>query len=81
MVLPELQRKGVGADLLAWGLAEADRRHVAMCLEATPDGLALYKKHGFKEVELIDADMREFGWMQPYDRTAAVRVFMIRDAR
>jgi hypothetical protein len=49
-----------------------------MALEATPAGLALYKRFGFQEKEVIAADMKQFGWERPYDPEAAKRVWMIR---
>lgn len=81
MVLPDAQRRGIGAKLLSWGIEEADRLHVPMVLESTPSGFGLYKKNGFKELEVVNKDMREFGWTEPYDEDAAVRIFMMRAAR
>ena len=49
-----------------------------MCLESTPAGLPVYKKAGFKVVEVISREMREFGWTEPCDEEAAQRIFMIR---
>lgn len=79
--MPHAQGKGIGKELLAWGLKEADERHIRMCLESTPAGLALYRAAGFEVAEVIAADMRDFGWTQPYDEKAAERIFMIREAR
>ena len=67
--------------MLQWGVEEADRRGVIMCLEATPAGLAIYKRFGFREVDVIKADMKQFGYQQAYDEEAAKRVWMIREAR
>ena len=79
MTNPEFQRRGAGARLLSWGVEEADRLGVVMALESTPAGLALYKRFGFQEKEIVAADMRQFGWDQPYDPEAAKRVWMIRE--
>ncbi|TKA49673.1 hypothetical protein B0A54_00341 [Friedmanniomyces endolithicus] len=37
------------------------------------------KRFGFREVRTLKADMRQFGWDQPYDEDAAKRVWMVRD--
>ena len=50
-----------------------------MALEATPAGMSLYKRFGFQEKEVIAADMKQFGWHEPYDPEAAKRVWMIRE--
>lgn len=80
-VKPEFQGQGIGAKLVDWGLKEADERHIVTCVESTPNGIALYKKNGFKEVEIVDANMHDFGWTEAYDESELVRVFMIREPR
>lgn len=50
-----------------------------MCLESTPAGRRLYEQLGFREVTVIKANMHEFGWAEPYDESAAARVFMVRE--
>lgn len=52
-----------------------------MCLESTPDGLSLYKRFGFVQRRIIDADMKDFGYNDPYDAKAAVRYWMVREPR
>jgi hypothetical protein len=64
---------------MAWGTEHADTLGVVMALEATPAGLALYKRFGFVEKEVVAADMKEFGWTKPYDPEAAKRVWMVRE--
>nr|OQO16101.1 hypothetical protein B0A51_17067 [Rachicladosporium sp. CCFEE 5018]OQO19395.1 hypothetical protein B0A51_11269 [Rachicladosporium sp. CCFEE 5018] len=80
-VLPEHQGRGAGKKLLTWGVEEADKLHVSMCLESTPAGLALYKQMGFVVREVVAANMHDFGWKEPYDEEAAHRIFMVREAR
>ncbi|KAK6436650.1 hypothetical protein LTR95_007152 [Oleoguttula sp. CCFEE 5521] len=80
-VLPEHQGRGAGKKLLQWGVEEADKLHVCMCLESTPAGLALYKQMGFVVREVVAANMHDFGWTEPYDEEAAHRIFMVREAR
>lgn len=52
-----------------------------MCLESTPVGVALYERFGFQAKRVVKADMKRFGWMEPYDEEAARRVWMVRGAR
>lgn len=66
---------------MAWGCKQADKLGVAMCLESTPAGVSLYRRFGFEERKVIKADMKEFGWLEPYDEEAAIRVWMVRKAR
>ncbi|KAK6442698.1 hypothetical protein LTR95_001057 [Oleoguttula sp. CCFEE 5521] len=80
-VLPEHQGRGAGRQLIQWGVKEADKLHVCMCLESTPAGLALYKSMGFVVREVVAANMHDFGWKEPYDEEAAHRIFMVREAR
>lgn len=76
---PESFGRGAGTRLLSWGVEQADKVGVIMALEATPAGLSLYKRFGFREMDVIKADMKQFGWSQPYDPEAAKRVWMIRE--
>lgn len=81
MTNPDFHRRGAGSQLLKWGIEQADKHGVLMCLEATPAGLSLYKRYGFEEKDVIKADMKQFGWDKPYDEEAAKRVWMIREPR
>ncbi|KAK3343498.1 acyl-CoA N-acyltransferase [Lasiosphaeria hispida] len=47
---PDYQRRGAGRALTAWGIDEARRAGVDTTVFASPMGLELYKKLGFKEV-------------------------------
>ncbi|RMY73871.1 hypothetical protein D0863_03599 [Hortaea werneckii] len=78
---PEQERRGAATQLLRWGCEQADKLGVAMCLESTPTGLKLYERFGFRTGKVIRADMRDFGWTQPYDEEAARRIWMVRDGR
>lgn len=81
VVHPAYQRRGAGSKLLAWGCEEADKHGVRICLESTPAGLNVYPQFGFKEMKVINADMKQFGWQKPYDEEAAKRYWMIREPR
>ncbi|KAI6803780.1 NAD(P)-binding protein [Hortaea werneckii] len=78
---PKHERRGAATQLLRWGCEQADRLGVAMCLESTPTGLKLYERFGFRTGKVIKADMRDFGWTEPYDEEAARRIWMVRDCR
>ncbi|WPH02848.1 Hypothetical protein R9X50_00571600 [Acrodontium crateriforme] len=80
-VEPKFQGRGAGSQLLKWGTEQADARGIHMCLESTPDGLTLYTRFGFVQRRIIDADMKEFGYNDPYSETAAVRYWMVREPR
>lgn len=78
---PKHQHRGIGAQLLDFSVREADSRGVALGLESTPAGIALYKQTGFKETKTIKADMKQFGWDKPYDPEGAKRVWMVREPK
>jgi len=49
-ISPAYQRRGVGGLLMNWGLEKAREERVPVVLEATPNGLGLYLKKGFREI-------------------------------
>ena len=59
--LPMYQRKGIASLLLKWGLDIADDRGLVCYLDASPMGLGLYKKFGWKEVDHVDVDLGRWG--------------------
>ncbi|KAL8926238.1 MAG: hypothetical protein Q9172_001880 [Xanthocarpia lactea] len=61
IVSPQYQRQGLGTMLIREGLANADRDNARTYIEASPMGLGLYKKHGWKEIDDILIDMRPHG--------------------
>lgn len=48
---PDFRRRGVGQQLLDWGIAKADETGLEMFLDATPQGKPLYDVNGFVCVE------------------------------
>lgn len=60
-VLPSYQRRGIGDMLVREGLAFADRDGARTYVEASPMGLPLYLRHGWKEVDENVIDMRRYG--------------------
>ncbi|KAL8813998.1 MAG: hypothetical protein Q9223_006745 [Gallowayella weberi] len=61
VVTPSYQRKGLGTMLVREGLTAADRDNARAYIEASPMGLGLYTKFGWKEVDDIIIDMRPHG--------------------
>ncbi|KAE9378195.1 acyl-CoA N-acyltransferase [Stipitochalara longipes BDJ] len=60
VVSPEYQRRGIGKMLIEDGLKEADRLGLQAVLGASKEGLGLYKKLGFKEVEVMEIRLWEY---------------------
>lgn len=61
VVLPPYQGKGIGTRLLRWGLEQADHLGVKVWIDASPAGLGLYKKLGWKEVSKLQIELKEWG--------------------
>lgn len=49
-VNPLYQRKGVGSLLMQWGCDEIDRNSLESYILASPVGVQLYRRFGFKRV-------------------------------
>lgn len=60
-VSPAYQRKGLGAMLIAEGLANADRDNARTYIEASPAGYELYLRHGWKQVDEVVIDIGKYG--------------------
>jgi len=58
---PSAQRRGAGSALLKWGCAKADALGIETYLEASPMGVPLYERFGFKKVKAIAFDWRDYG--------------------
>lgn len=60
-VHPDCQRRGIGGALLKHGLEEAKKLGMPVWLEASPEGISLYKAHGFEIVEPVAWTLAEHG--------------------
>lgn len=49
-VCPDARGRGVGRELIQWGLDRSDEEAVPTVLEASNAGAILYKKYGFREI-------------------------------
>ncbi|CAF9919151.1 MAG: hypothetical protein ALECFALPRED_000983 [Alectoria fallacina] len=58
---PAYQRRGLGSMLIRPGLDDADRAGAQTYIEASPDGLPLYLKHGWAPVDEMVLDMEKYG--------------------
>lgn len=61
IVSPDHQRRGLGTMLIREGLAAADRDNARTYIEASPKGLGLYIRHGWKIIDTIKMDMTPYG--------------------
>ncbi|KAJ5544040.1 hypothetical protein N7513_003314 [Penicillium frequentans] len=55
-VSPRFQRRGVGKELLQWGIDKADQEHTPIYLEATSFGQPLYESFGFVLIDWMTLD-------------------------
>ncbi|MCJ1359336.1 MAG: hypothetical protein MMC33_009337 [Icmadophila ericetorum] len=60
-VHPHFQRCGVGSMLVEWGVKKADECGLMAYTEASPQGLGLYLKYGFEEVDRHTVDLEPWG--------------------
>lgn len=58
---PEFQRRGLGSLLLSHGLELADREGRRCYIEATPAGWPVYLKLGFRDVGIVEVDLKRYG--------------------
>jgi len=61
VVDPKAQRRGVGSALLREGLREVDRLGLESFIDASPEGLELYKKFDWAEVTEVTVDLAAYG--------------------
>ncbi|KAL9134539.1 MAG: hypothetical protein Q9175_004275 [Cornicularia normoerica] len=58
---PAYQRRGLGSMLIRPGLEDADKAGAQTYIEASPDGMPLYLKHGWEPVDKMVIDMGKHG--------------------
>lgn len=61
MVLPQLQGKGVGSQILEFLLAKADKAGLPVYLTSFPAPHRFYLRHGFRDLGYFDTDLRRWG--------------------
>ena len=62
---PSHQRRNLGTRLLTTGLDLADKEGARVYIEASPQGLGLYKRLGWKVVDEFDIAFKDFGVKGP----------------
>ncbi|RAK82583.1 GNAT family N-acetyltransferase [Aspergillus fijiensis CBS 313.89] len=75
--LPEAQGQGVASGLLRWGLERADARNARVYLEATEEGYPVYRKYGWRDLEVLELDFAGLGGRSERQRW----VMMMRERR
>ncbi|THW17292.1 hypothetical protein D6D24_03989 [Aureobasidium pullulans] len=69
---PDYQRRGIGSMMLQWGSDLADQLFLPSWVEASPAGNFLYRKFGYKDIEV-----NESGEMQGSTMRRAARVLPV----
>jgi predicted N-acetyltransferase YhbS len=60
-ISPKFQRRGLGSQLVKYGLEKADGDEVMVYLSGSPMGVPVYRKLGFEEVGRLELDLSDFG--------------------
>ncbi|KAF3902508.1 hypothetical protein ABW21_db0204255 [Orbilia brochopaga] len=58
---PDCQRRGIGSQLVKWGVDRADAEKLPCWCHASPAGNQLYRKAGFQEMGNDEYDLGDFG--------------------
>lgn len=69
MVAPDYERQGIGGRLLRWGIENGREEGVPVTLNASPHGLRLYERHGFRDVGhvLVGEEQVDYGPFMIWD--------------
>lgn len=60
------QRRGIASALIRWGQDYATKVGLPIHVEATPDGVPVYKKHGYETLDTFSIDLTKYGGKGPY---------------
>lgn len=74
---PQYQGKGAAGQLLRWGIERSDEDGTETYLEASPDGLPIYQRFGFEEVDRLVVELEGKG-EGPLSEKEFIEVFMVR---
>ncbi|ROT42995.1 acetyltransferase [Sodiomyces alkalinus F11] len=58
---PKHQRRGIGQQLMSWGMQEAARLNIPSFLESSVAGRRLYQKCGYRDIDVAETSLRRFG--------------------
>ena len=70
---PKYQKRGAASTLLKWGTERADQLGLPVYLESSHVAHGLYGRHGFKDAETFEVDMRPFGGDKPFTAPLMIR--------
>lgn len=70
---PKYQRRGAASALLEWGIERAEQLRLPIYLESSHEAHVLYGRHGFKDVEIFECDMRPFGGDKTFTAPLMIR--------
>ncbi|KAI9837919.1 MAG: hypothetical protein M1837_002658 [Sclerophora amabilis] len=70
---PKYQGRGAASTLLDWGTKQADADGIPAYLEASPDGLRLYRSRGFEERGVLDMALEKYGGKGQYRMVLMLR--------
>lgn len=71
---PEYQKKGLASMILQEGLDVVDAEGRKCFIESTADGYPVYLKLGFRDLEIVEVDLRRWGGEE-----MGINRFMVRD--
>lgn len=63
---PAHGRRGAAGKLLAWGIDEAKQHKLPLYVESSVEGHELYKRYGFKDIEVRETDLSQWGAKEPH---------------
>ncbi|KAL2760192.1 hypothetical protein ACRALDRAFT_1073845 [Sodiomyces alcalophilus JCM 7366] len=58
---PKHQRRGIGQQLMSWGVQEAARLNIPSFLESSNAGRRLYQKCGYRDVDVAETSLKQYG--------------------
>lgn len=70
---PKHSRRGAASALLKWGAERADQLSLPTYLESSNAAHDLYGRHGFKDVEVFEVDMRPYGGDKTFTAPLMIR--------
>ena len=74
---PSYMGRGAASMLMEWGTGLADDNGLECWLEGTPDGLRLYRKFGYREVERFGIDLEK--WDEGKGKGVFEHIVMVRE--
>jgi hypothetical protein len=70
---PTFQERGAGGMLVEWGTKKADELGLTAYLEASLKGYPVNRRHGFKDLEVLEFDLELYGSTGTYREPLMIR--------